>query len=719
MIDIKDISGNIIFSTSINEGSKRKFTLQREDYIILKFSIENPVCFKLGDGVDNELGAFELVDLYKPTYNTSTGGYDYELRLDSYYWKWKNKIFKYIPESAGSEASWNFTAPLDVQASIVIRNLKSLGYTYKGKTFEFSIDSTVENKAIAMTYDKMNMLDALSAMAEAWECEWWVTENIIHFGRCEFGDSVDFELGVNVEEMTRSDSQSNYATRIYAFGSTRNIPANYRPVDESVVVNGVVQKRLMLPIGTPYIDAYEGMSQEESVEQVIVFDDIYPRRTGTMSDIITHEYTDTVKEEGKPDVVTKWNAYRFRDTGITFSKDYVLAGEELKITFQSGKLNGMTFSVTFNPCDKEGGETPIPEKNVDGTWNPAAQVWEIIRNDDYGRNLPGDVLIPANGDTYILSGWDSTKIAELGLVAKAEQELKERAEFYVAKSKIDPSTYSNKMMYDEESVLFEIGDRVNLINSAYFETGNRQSRIIGFEYNLDIPYDHPIYTVGETAAYSRISDIEDKVDSLTYKGQTYAGGGGGVYVIRTNDSTLATNSNVYSAKRSLAEFINKKVPDIAKETITFEKGLVAKSPITANEIGSVLSDSLKEDIETAEITESVNMLSDSLKEDSVSSDLDHSLGSMDNVDHLVDEAPDGSIMSPVNKQWKVIPGFLYGLLHHRTITLTDYEALAQKDENTLYFCMEDGKITCTYLGEIPFAGGSGVAGFPFVLPFRL
>ena len=166
-------------------------------------------------------------------------------------------------------------------------------------------------------------------------------------------------------------------------------------------------------------------------------------------------------------------------------------------------------------------------------------------------------------------------------------------------------------------------------------------------------------------------------------------------------------------------FLRKDITDTAKETITFEKGLVAKSPITANEIGSVLSDSLKEDIETAEITESVNMLSDSLKEDSVSSDLDHSLGSMDNVDHLVDEAPDGSIMSPVNKQWKVIPGFLYGLLHHRTITLTDYEALAQKDENTLYFCMEDGKITCTYLGEIPFAGGSGVAGFPFVLPFRL
>ncbi|MBL3940316.1 hypothetical protein, partial [Bacteroides thetaiotaomicron] len=65
-------------------------------------------------------------------------------------------------------------------------------------------------------------------MAESFECEWWVEEEVIHFGRCEDGDPVDFELGMNVSKMDRSDSQDSYATRIYAFGSTRNIPANYR-----------------------------------------------------------------------------------------------------------------------------------------------------------------------------------------------------------------------------------------------------------------------------------------------------------------------------------------------------------------------------------------------------------------------------------------------------------------------------------------------------------
>ncbi|WP_300701322.1 hypothetical protein [Bacteroides sp.] len=578
MIDIKDISGKVRFSTPINEGSKRKFTLQKEDYITLKFSLDTPIYFKLGDYVeDSRFGRFELVDLQKPTFNNSTGGYDYELRLDAYYWKWKNKIFKLTPEVGGQEASWNLTASLDVQMGVFLRNLKALGYKYGERNFEFDIDSTVENSAKLMTYDSVNMLDALTNLAQAWECEWWVTDHTIHFGRCEFGAAVDFKLGDNVETMDRSDSQTAYATRVYAFGSTRNIPTNYRPVDESVVVNGVVQRRLMLPVGTPYIDAYPDMSTEEAIEDIVVFEDVYPKRIGTVSDITTHEYTDKIEEEGKPDVIKKWNAYRFKDSGITFSEDYVLPGQELKIVFQSGSLNGMEFAVTFNPCDKEGGEKAQPEKNEDGSWNPLAQVWEIVRNEDYGRPLPdevlrpqgehmeGNVLVPA--DTYILSGFD-TKFVSDAMIPAAEQELKEKAQKYVEKSKIDPSTYSCKMMSDrminEDGTpkLFEAGDKVNLINEAFFETGSRQSRIIGFEYNLDYPWDSPVYTIGETASYSRIGDIEDKLESLTYKGQTYVGsGGGGVYLITSNDSTPATDRNAYSAKRALRQFLNKTADD--------------------------------------------------------------------------------------------------------------------------------------------------------------
>ena len=559
MVDIKDISGKTRFSTPINAGAKGRFTLMKEDYIILPFSVPDPVYFKLGDYVDLSgvldesldgllSKVYEIVDLQKPAFNASTGGYDYELRMDAYYWKWKNKIFKYTPEHAGHEASWSLTAPLDVQLGVFLRNLKALGYTYNGKEFEFSIDSTVENKAVAMRYDNMNLLDALFSMAdkEKWDCDCWITDNIIHFGRNEYGNSVRIELGVEASAMTRSDSKGTYATRIYAFGSTRNIPADYRPVDEQTVVNGVVQRRLMLPADTPYIDVYSDMSEEEAIEDIVVFENVYPRRTGTLSDV--HTRTEEVKDEnGTKETVTY---YRYKDTGLEFKEEYLIEGQELRIRFQSGKLNGMEFGVIFNPD---------PKDDMRG-----AQLWEIVRNEDYGRMLPDDTLCPENGDEYVLSGFNIQLVSDR-YTPEAEQELKGKAQEYADRRKRDDGTYNTTL--DSEWVyndrlrrFYEFGQKVFLVNRAFFENG-RDSRILGWEFNLDKPWDSPAYIIGESMPYSRIGDMEDKIDSLTYKGQTYTGGGNGVYIIRTNDTTAPSDSNVFSARRSLVSFLRKDKSD--------------------------------------------------------------------------------------------------------------------------------------------------------------
>lgn len=570
MIEIKDISGKTRFSTPINKGANGKFTLMKEDYIILPFSVPEPIYFKLGDYVDlsgvldDSLGGllskvYEVTDLQKPSFNASTGGYDYELKLDAYYWKWKNKIFKYTPEHAGYEASWSLTAALDVQLGVFLRNLKALGYTYKGKEFVFEIDSTVENKAVAMTYDNMNLLDALFSMAgeDKWNCDCWITDNVIHFGRNEFGDAVKIELGVEASAMTRSESKGTYATRIYAFGSTRNIPENYRSIEEQTVVNGVVQRRLMLPAGTPYIDVYPDMSQEEAIEDIVVFDEVYPRLESTMSSVSTRTETVT-NEDGGQETVTY---YRYRDTGLNFSKDYILPGQELTIIFQSGKMNGLEFGVIFDPD------------------NNGSQLWEIVRSEDYGRPLPDDTIYPENDDKYILSGFDP-KFVSVQMIPDAEQELKEKAQKIADQRKKDDGTYyttlrSEWVNEDKLKRFFEFGQKINLVNKAFFENG-RESRVLGWEFNLDIPWDSPVYTIGESMPYSRLNDVEEKLESITYKGHTYVGGGGSsIYVIKTNDSTAPSDSNVFSAKRSLATLLRKDKEDQTNYLIKLLGGIIS------------------------------------------------------------------------------------------------------------------------------------------------
>lgn len=571
MIEIKDISGNTRFSTPINKGAKGRFTLMKEDYITLPFSVGTPIEFKPGDYVDmrgvldDALGGklskvYKYLSLQKP--NVAPGKYDYELKLDAYYYEWNTKIFKYTPENHGQEAGWNLTATLDTQLGVFLRNLKANGYTYNGVDYDFEIDSTVENKAMLMSYDNIHLLDALYSMAakDKWNCDCWITDNIIHFGRCEFGDAVKIELGVEASSMARNDSKGTYATRIYVFGGTRNIPANYRPVDEQTVVNGVVQKRLMLPSGTPYIDAYTGMTNAEAVEDVVVFDDIYPRRIGTLSDVKTVDRN--IETDGE--VTGTFKAYQYKDTGLVFKEEYIIEGEELKVTFQSGRLNGMTFGVTFNP---EGAE-------------PVEQLWEIVANEDYGRLLPDDVIRPENGDKYILSGFNIQLVSDQ-YIPEAEAELLAKGKEYIKRTSIDDGTYpttldSEWVYQDQINRTYDVGQKIRLVNPAFFDAQGRISRVIGWEMSLDIPYDSPVYTIGESTQYSRLGELEDKVDSLTYKGQTYTGSGeSGVYVIRTNDSTPASDSNVFSALRSLATFLRKDKPDQTKYLIKLLGGLIS------------------------------------------------------------------------------------------------------------------------------------------------
>lgn len=62
------------------------------------------------------------------------------------------------------------------------------------------------------------------------------------------------------------------------------------------------------------------MSDLEAIEAVVVFDDIYPKRVGEITDVSSYE-SEVNNEDGTN---TKATFYRFTDTGISFSKEYIL-----------------------------------------------------------------------------------------------------------------------------------------------------------------------------------------------------------------------------------------------------------------------------------------------------------------------------------------------------------------------------------------------------------
>lgn len=867
MIEIKDNNEVLVLSTPIGVGSKRKFELMKDDYITLKFSLLYPVRFKLGCHTECEFGRFEIIEEQKPSFNNSTGGYDYELKMEASYMKWKNKVFKYTPETGGNEAAWDLTAQLSYHLDIFLRNLKAWGFQFNGEDYEYEIDNDVNVDALVMHYSNTNLIDALTVLAKAANCEWWIEGKKIRFGRCENGEAVEISLGEEAETMSLSKSSGEYFTRIYAFGSTQNISSRYRkkleftvkkepgvslnvngenyaPLDldkdlvvgyfrdsvrsrhslpviieqgqnmkvgvgttlsnvfqfdlynsanidstnrliygteyncvlsglqftfrhtsipyrfkkfrcflytdkssdhildyeenvdgfaektfnipdsqliipngcsriiiniqfdcengdvegycflgikgtetfvsvgerassylqftdnshkyeavfnpsykvsegnaneilfnklcirgdisefepssqgrkveignlvrmkipigyfnsdvDGLTVNGVVQRRLMLPEGTPYIDVYPDMSPDEVIEGIVTFDYVYPRKVLSISSV-EEEMIDVTEGEEKKPTGMKVPVYAIKTTGLVgFDNSYVIS-EKLTITFQTGKLAGLTFGLTF-----------LPEKS-DNT----STCFEIVANEDYGGRLPDTVMKPEAGNEFVMAGYDTEYVFE-NLVPEAEEELKSEAEKYAEKIRNNIGTVSAKLMSDwskarneaqETPCPFDVGQKVTVNNPSFFPSP-RTMRVLGYELALDIPWDSPVYTIGESASYSRLGALEDKIDSIKLNGSSYFPGkvssstsGTNVYLIKKDDETEPSDTNAYSSLRTDKEikegieknnkelakkFLSKLNDDTASGIITFLQGLIIGNFSPGESGGQISSDGAAE-----------------------------------------------------------------------------------------------------------------------------
>lgn len=356
---------------------------------------------------------------------------------------------------------------------------------------------------------------------------------------------------------------------------------------QDITTNGIVNRRLLLPEhdeqGNPikgYLDIFPFECEEEAVEDVVIFEDVYPSRISKITKLWrSDEYTDEEQEQDGSTTETTWRGYRYQDDLFNDSNPFDLlnytedgSGGDLKITFQSGLLNGMTFEVLYD---------------TDGRF------FEIKRDDT--TKLPNETIKPKEGDEFILHGFNIAMIndSRTDYVANAQYELLRKGREYAEKLNTDASTYQCTIgcdvAYDAEeaapdSLYLGIGRKVLLIHPAYFANG-RQSRVIGYEIPLDYAYDNPIYFIGEKAAYSRIGAIEDRLDGIGNTSGNFAtalgggstsngtNGGGKTYLIGRNDTTPPTDTNAYSALRARLEFAVKSIAQKITALWTFIKGI--------------------------------------------------------------------------------------------------------------------------------------------------
>ena len=549
-LEIKDKSGAVKAIYSMGADDIVRFQLMNEHFIQIAFELNKYAQFKRADYIEWKGNKYTLRKNYKPEQENKTN-FKYTLVFEATEMFFQDITFYYLNLGL-EETTWGLTTNPATFMQIVVDNINRY---YKIDKFLVGTIDLDEVKFI--NFDGANVFDGLTEIARVYEAEWYLTGYTLHLvKKASFGSEIPFELDKSIESISRESHEGEKPiTRMLPLGSTRNIPANYRKTSQGEAVDAIYQKRLRIPekYGN-VIDAYPNMSPEEAIEDVVIFEDIYPKRIAEISDVTLVEYEDKNEETGE---VTKWNAYRYKDKGLTFKEEYILPNIDLEIVFQSGKLNGLDFKVKFNPDDKDGDE---------------AQVFEIYREEKNGKLLPNDILKPENGDKYVLRGFDISLVGDQ-YVPLAEEEL------YEAGIKAQKESLSDKSLYDCKTVIkhfhdndmdLEVGQRIGLIHEQ-FEGWVRSSRIQGYEKKLLNPFD-AVYTVADNARYSRFDEIEKSINELRVA-EFRDVGTGSVYLIKKFDNTVPSDFNVFSALRQLAMFIRRDIPDTFNYLTGFNKGL--------------------------------------------------------------------------------------------------------------------------------------------------
>lgn len=550
-------TGTEILDAPVTKEAIIKYVLMGDYYIELPFNLLEPTTFARGSYITYKGRKFEIMSTVRPEFDNKTGGYKYTLKFEAQ----QNHMKRFVCFWLGGdnpEAVFHNTTDLESFAALIVANMnKQLG----GENWQvgtITVDNPKATKLVSFNGDKC--WDILNTIAETFETEWWTEENgdlvSLCFGKLDFGSPEEFRQGNVVKNIpAKKGDDSSYGTRFYVFGSTRNLTSDYGQAPQGGETNHVSEIRLRLPDGQRYIDAIPGLSGSDIVEQVVFFDDIYPKNTETVTSI---ETVDREIIEGQTD-----KAYVMYCKDTPFRPSDMIKGETLSATFTSGSLMGRDFELSINYKP----ETWKPEDGFDKKFEIIAQV---ETSGESQLIIPNESLHPEPGDTFVITGVKLPKER----IEEAEKELLKAGESYAAKHSSDTDVYdceTNPVYCQENKKNYDAGQAVRLVDTRFGESG-RLSRIQGYEKKLYNEY-IATYTVGDNTAYSRIGNIESEVKANLYAqriGVTESGAS--IYLITRYDSTAAADYNAYSAKRALWEFASKQFPDTFKGKMTFDDG---------------------------------------------------------------------------------------------------------------------------------------------------
>ena len=431
------------------------------------------------------------------------------------------------------------TAPAREHAALIVANLNR-----KMGTTEWKVGKVVVSEYIDIEYTGKYASDALSELSEAAGTEWWFDGMTLNISRCEFGEPIPLSYGNGlIGGISRTTADGvKFFTRLFPVGSSRNIDPDYYG-----------HARLQLPGGVKYVEQDTRLGIIEHYEQA-AFEDIFPRRVGQVG-TVRHE--EAMGDDGDP-----FTIWYFTDPDIPFDPNqYEIGGLVKRVTFQSGELRGREFEVNYDTEKKE---------------------FEIITQWPYDDDLqlPSEPLIPAPGDEYIL--WN-IRMPESYYPA-AEQEYKEAVDRFMADNRKDVSVWqasTDFTVIERRALDLQPGQRIRLESAEAFpDTGFRETRIVSISRSVVRPGSMTL-KMSDVLSTGRISRIESNIASV--ERLTKQVSSEFPDIIRSWEETPASDTTLYSSRKSEREFLNKRRGGTVEADVIFDKDITIGGSVVSKD----------------------------------------------------------------------------------------------------------------------------------------
>lgn len=536
-LDIYSSNGQVVKTAIITNSCERSQTLQESNIVKLVWNDEERVVIPAGSYIIYDSQKFFLIEDYRPQ-KKGFRNYSYSVTFSAIEGLFiRNIFFRYVEvgEEIWKEPQFSLNANLLTISTIVIDTLNrcNLGVEFSLPSYATTEGSDFyygNTQLKALSFDGVNIADAISYIAETFETEWWVEDGyILHFDRCEYGDfyqlSDDYEQVGDVwqskglKSIENAERSKNIPQRVFVFGSDRNITKKTVQKEQDGGIMNVSYNKFLHLDKAKYPNGYiEVPNVTSGIEEVKFFEEVYPKMTMYVSkDGVRIDNTNPNAPVCYIKSNSLTNGYS-NDIAIN-PTELLIEGCTLMVRFTSGLLQGFDFEAEWYPTREELGLVPKEE------------------NDTY---IPFGAFVPHEEDEFVLWNLSMPDWA----IAQAQLELEAEAIDYiegVAQTYPDVKCKSEPTFFKNRGVAIHIGRKIELLSDV-FDGGTLQSRITSYNYKLTSPYDID-FTLASARATGRLAAIENSIVNQ------------GMMINGVNQTTKAVSRRTWSDAQDLKSML--------------------------------------------------------------------------------------------------------------------------------------------------------------------